>query len=88
MCAEGGSNTVGTHGLRHAHHKANGPGKGATQSFNEEADLAAKGATTVFKPSGCNEECIKRQIDNGHKAMGGGDAESILLRVARWQTKK
>ncbi len=73
MCAEGGSNTAGSHGLRHAHHKANGPGKGATTNLAQEADLGAKGATTVFKSSGCSEACIKKQIENGHKGMGKHD---------------
>lgn len=75
MCAEGGSNTVGSHGLRHAHHKANGPVKGVPQPFASEADLAAKGATTVFKGSGCDEECIKKQLENGHKGMGDTGAD-------------
>jgi hypothetical protein len=70
LCAEGGSNTAGSHGLRHAHHKANGPGKGSMQSFEQEADLAAKGASTVFKSSGCSEGCIKKQLENGHGGMG------------------
>lgn len=70
MCAEGGSNTAGSHGLRHAHHKANGPGKDVMQSFDKEADLAAKGAAEVFKSSGCGEDCIKQQLTNGHNGMG------------------
>jgi hypothetical protein len=70
MCAEGASNTAGSHGLRHAHHKANGPGKDVMQSFNKEADLCSQGAAEVFKPSGCTEECIKQQLKNGHKDMG------------------
>jgi hypothetical protein len=75
ICAEGGSNTVGSHGLRHAHHKANGPAKGTKQSFGKQADLAAKGSAEVFKASGCSEECIKGQLKNGHKDMGEGDVK-------------
>lgn len=70
MCAEGGSNTAGSHGLRHAHHKANGPAAGSSQSFPAQAQLAAQGACTVFKSSGCSEECIQKQLENGHKDMG------------------
>jgi hypothetical protein len=70
MCAEGGSNTAGSHGLRHAHHKANGPGKGNMTSFADEVSLCAKGAVEVFKSSGCSEECIKNQLEAGHKDMG------------------
>lgn len=73
LCAEGGSNTAGSHGLRHAHHKANGPGKGAMQPFKKEAALASKGATTVLKSSGCSESCIQNQLEEGHKAMGNVD---------------
>ena len=73
MCAEGGSNTVGSHGLRHAHHKANGPGAGAVHSFEEELKLAAAGAATVFQGSGCGQECIEKQLRAGHKAMGNTD---------------
>jgi hypothetical protein len=70
MCAEGGSQWHGSHGLRHSHHKANGPGKGKMQSFDKEADLGAKGAAEVFKSSGCTKGCIKAQLENGHKEMG------------------
>jgi hypothetical protein len=72
ICAEGGSNTAGSHGLRHSHHKSNGPEKGSMQSFDSQADLAAEGATTVFKSSGCTKDCIKAQLENGHKDMGKG----------------
>lgn len=70
MCAEGASNTAGSHGLRHAHHKAYGPAEGTKQSFGKQAELAAKGATTVFKSSGCSKACIKTQLEEGHKGMG------------------
>lgn len=70
MCAEGASNTAGSHGLRHAHHKANGPAEGTMESFSKQSELAAKGATTVFKSSGCSKACIKAQLEEGHKGMG------------------
>lgn len=75
MCAEGGSNTAGSHGLRHAHHKSNGPGGGKMQSFDKESTLAAQGAEDVFKSSGCSAGCIKAQLENGHKDMGSGDVK-------------
>ena len=70
LCAEGGSNTAGSHGLRHAHHKSNGPGKGASTTLDAEAKLAAKGSAEVFKSSGCSEECIEAQLKKGHEGMG------------------
>jgi uncharacterized Zn-binding protein involved in type VI secretion len=75
MCAEGGSNTAGSHGLRHAHHKSKGPGGGKIQSFDKESQLAAEGAEEVFKSSGCSAACIKGQLANGHKDMGSGDVK-------------
>ncbi|HVK07630.1 MAG TPA: PAAR-like domain-containing protein, partial [Gemmataceae bacterium] len=72
MCAEGSNNTHGTHGLRHAHHKANGPAnkRGKAVPFSDEKTLAAKGATEVFAASGCTQECIEAQLEKGHKDMG------------------
>ncbi|HZN62451.1 MAG TPA: PAAR-like domain-containing protein [Planctomycetota bacterium] len=70
ICAEGGSNTAGSHGLRHAHHKAFGPEEGSMQSFGKQAELAAEGAALVFADSGCSKECIEEQLKNGHKGMG------------------
>jgi hypothetical protein len=71
LCAEGGSQWHGSHGLRHSHHKSNSTVKpGDMQSFDKEADLGAKGAAEVFKSSGCTEACIKAQLENGHKDMG------------------
>ena len=76
MCAEGGSQWHGSHGLRHAHHKSNSKVKpGQPQSFDAEAKLAAQGAAEVFKSSGCSEKCIEEQIKNGHKGMGEGDVK-------------
>jgi len=70
MCAEGGSNTAGSHGLRHSHHKANGPGKGVYHPFETEVTLAAAGAAEVFQGSGCSPSCIEDQLRQGHKGMG------------------
>lgn len=75
MCAEGTTNTHGSHGLRHAHHKANGPGEGKVHSFDAECKLAAQGAAEVFKTSGCQQECIEAQLKEGHKGMGSGDVK-------------
>lgn len=69
ICAEGGSNTQGSHGLRHTHHKINGPEKGTMVSLESQAELGAKGVTEVFLVSNCNEECIKNQLMEGHKDM-------------------
>jgi hypothetical protein len=40
------------------------------QSFDKEVDLCVTGTTSVFKTSGCQEQCIKGQLENGHKGMG------------------
>lgn len=69
MCTEGGTNTHGSHGLRHTHHKMNGPKPGTPQSLSDQADLAADGAMIVFPGSNCNKECIKAQLEAGHKKM-------------------
>lgn len=68
MCLEGGS-CSGSHGLRHAHHKATaGVAPGTKRSFETELDHCAKGAKAVAPQ--CDEECIKAQLREGHKGMG------------------
>jgi len=67
MCTEGGTNTHGSHGLRHTHHKMNGPKRGEMQTLSEQATLAAEGANKVFPGSKCNQECLKAQLEAGHK---------------------
>ena len=69
MCLEGGS-CSGSHGLRHAHHKALRIPAASPQdpvSFNSEAKHCAKGAAAV---SGCDEKCTEAQLKQGHKGMG------------------
>lgn len=68
MCLEGGSNS-GSHGDRHAYHKASGtvdPGKPI--SFADEADACAESAHAVAPQ--CSKACIKAQLEQGHKGMG------------------
>lgn len=68
MCLEGGSCT-GSHGLRHAHHKAtSGISAGTFRSFEEELSHCVKGAKAVAPQ--CSEKCLKVQLKNGHAAMG------------------
>jgi hypothetical protein len=68
MCLEGGSCT-GSHGLRHAHHKAtSGIKPGTHRSFDAEVDHCAAGAKSVAPQ--CDEDCIKAQLKEGHKGMG------------------
>jgi hypothetical protein len=67
MCLEGGS-CSGTHGLRHAHHKAFGPGNGTMRSFNAEVKHCAASAKAVAPQ--CDEACIEAQLKEGHKGMG------------------
>jgi hypothetical protein len=71
MCLEGGTNTHGTHGLRHTHHLINGPksGKGSFVSFSSEVELAAKGALVVTPNAHCSKDCIAAQLEAGHRGM-------------------
>jgi len=75
VCAEGGSNTHGSHGLRHASHKANGPGAGVIHSFDEELTLCLDSVQTVFKSSNCDRACLEAQLRDGHARMGEGDVK-------------
>jgi hypothetical protein len=72
MCAEGPNNVHGSHGLRHAHHKANGGPEqpGQNVSFDKEAKLGADGACEVFAISACHPDCIEAQLKKGHENMG------------------
>jgi len=68
MCLEGGSCT-GSHGYRHAHHKAfSSVPPGTHRSFDDEVDHCAAGAKAVAPQ--CDEECIKAQLKEGHRGMG------------------
>lgn len=68
MCLEGGSCT-GSHGLRHAHHKAESPvEKGIHVLFDDEVKHCAKGAKAVAPQ--CDQDCIEAQLKEGHKGMG------------------
>jgi hypothetical protein len=69
MCAEGPSNTEGSHGLRHAAHKALGPEAGAPHSFAQSVNLAIKSTQAVFKSSNCSNKCLRAQLNAGHKDM-------------------
>ena len=73
MCLEGGSCT-GSHGLRHAHHKAHSDvDPGDKHPFDAEATHCAEGAAAVAPM--CSEECIKAQLKQGHASMGDTSAE-------------
>jgi len=68
MCLEGGSCT-GSHGLRHAHHKAfSTVASGTHRSFDDEVKHCAAGAKAVAPQS--NEDCTEAQLKEGHKGMG------------------
>jgi hypothetical protein len=69
MCAEGPSNTEGSHGLRHAAHKFYGPAEGTSQTFAQSVNLALKSAQAVFKSSNCSNKCLRAQLNEGHKGM-------------------
>jgi len=69
MCAEGPSNTEGSHGLRHAAHKFYGPNADDPQTFAQSVNLAIKSAQAVFKSSNCSNKCLRAQLNEGHKAM-------------------
>lgn len=76
MCTEGGTNTHGTHGLRHAHHKMHGPAPGTMESLSDQSKLAAKGAVKVFPGSKCSKACLQAQLEAGHekfKSRGSKD---------------
>jgi hypothetical protein len=82
MCAEGPSNTEGSHGLRHAAHKFMGKkvGAGTTQSFAKELNLCVKSAQKVFKSSNCSNKCLKAQLNEGHKDMCSKDLKDAEVK--------
>jgi len=74
MCLEGGSCT-GSHGLRHAHHKAVDPPAGVAKvapgkprPFADEVKHCAAGAKAVAPL--CDAKCIEAQLTQGHKDFG------------------
>lgn len=72
MCLEGGS-CSGSHGLRHAWHKAESKvAKGTVHPFSTEVEHCAKSAHAVAPH--CNEECLKAQLIAGHEGMGDTSA--------------
>lgn len=68
ICLEGGS-CSGSHGLRHAYHKAfSSVPNGTERAFNDELKHCAESAVAVAP--GCNQACIEAQLKEGHKGMG------------------
>jgi hypothetical protein len=68
MCLEGGS-CSGSHGLRHAWHKAKSPNaKDAEVSFDTEVKHCANSAHAVAPQ--CSPGCIEAQLKKGHEGMG------------------
>lgn len=68
MCLEGGS-CSGSHGLRHAHHKAfSTVPAGTHRAFEDELKHCAKGAAAVAPQ--CDKKCVEAQLKEGHKGMG------------------
>jgi len=80
MCTEGGTNTHGSHGLRHTHHKIAGPKPGTKQTLSQQASLAAKGARKIFPGSKCSEACLKAQLEEGHKGMTSKGANNPMVK--------
>jgi hypothetical protein len=79
MCAEGPNNSWGSHGLRHRYHKNFPPGedddpvaKNERMSFDDAKTHAAESSAEVFRASGCSQECIEHQLEQGHKNMHEG----------------
>jgi hypothetical protein len=70
-CAEGGATTL-THGVLSVRRgvtanvfaEAHGV---TTWSLKDAAEVGAWAFTSTFRASGCDEECVKKQIENGHK---------------------
>ena len=80
MCAEGPSNTEGSHGLRHAAHKFHGPAEGTEQSFAQSVNLAIKSTQAVFKSSNCSSACLRAQLNEGHKDMCSKDLKDAKVK--------
>lgn len=73
MCTEGGS-CSGTHGLRHAHHKAfSDVDSGDPTPFEDEVKHCADGAKAIAPQ--CNQACLEAQLTEGHKGMGDTSGE-------------
>jgi hypothetical protein len=66
MCLEGANNTHGSHGVRHAYHKAFSEiDKGDYISFNKEAEHCAESAVAAAPQ--CEQKCIEAQLSKGHE---------------------
>lgn len=78
ICAEGGNNTNGSHGLRHsAHASLSKVEPGDINTLENEASLAAESATLTFPESKCNKRCIEAQLMNGHMKMTRAQAPKV-----------
>ncbi|MEM9319514.1 MAG: PAAR-like domain-containing protein [Pseudomonadota bacterium] len=87
VCVEGNSNTKGSHGLMHAKTKQylldNGydAQKKTTFKYEDLRDNAAKSVTEVFPKSGCNENCLKAQVDTYFKKQEIGEGTDMEVNV-------
>jgi len=88
ICAEGTGHSSGIHGKIHektntltvAHPSVEPHVEGKTISPDARwtvSDAEATGAKAVSEVTGCDEDCIKEQVRNGHKEMGIQPTETI-----------
>jgi GHH signature containing HNH/Endo VII superfamily nuclease toxin 2 len=80
VCAEGPTQNVGTHGLMHAYQSAEaskcptknipltggGTVRHKATTYGAARDSGVKAMGKVFSESGCDPECVKKQLDNYH----------------------
>ena len=74
---EGPSYHIGTHGLGHDRRTQAAKKRKGVFTLKDSADLAAGEHCKVFPLAECNQECISKQLVEGHTAMGLDDGDKV-----------
>jgi hypothetical protein len=78
VCAEGTFQHNGTHGLMHTFQSAaNASAPNGKTTFKGAKQNGIAAARKVFPESGCNPDCLEKQLDNYHNQCGVNDSTEV-----------
>ncbi|WP_299871131.1 HNH/endonuclease VII fold toxin-2 domain-containing protein [uncultured Cocleimonas sp.] len=74
VCVAGSSHSVGTHGLMHLATKKEF-GTGSNMDYETTSAACVKAHSKVFNESGCDEKCLKEDLDKSYEAIDENNKE-------------
>lgn len=91
-CAEGGATTL-THGILSVRRGVTAKvfaqaNRASTWSIEDAAEVGAWAFTSTFRASGCSEQCIQKQIEQGHKGFHDDASKPKEIGISAHMTSK